>query len=124
MSVLNIETLNGYAICRLCAVVSFQDGVELLAQAIELAVKNKVTKLLLDTRSLTGFPPPDTFDRYVLGQRCAESSGGVIKVALLAREELLDPERFGLTVARNRGAHVEAFAIEEDAVKWLVNDSG
>ena len=38
-----------------------------------------------------------------------------VKVAMVVRPELIDPERFGVTVARNRGLFSNAFSSESEA---------
>ena len=41
------------------------------------------------------------------------------KFAYVLREPVLDPQRFGETVAVNRGMFVKAFDSPEDALQWL-----
>jgi hypothetical protein len=38
---------------------------------------------------------------------------------LVVRPELIDSERFGVIVARNRGLVCDVFTAEADAVAWL-----
>ena len=47
----------------------------------------------------------------------------VREVALVARSELIDPQKFGATVARNRGFHADVFVSEDLAVTWLLDPS-
>ena len=44
----------------------------------------------------------------------------LIKVAVLAKPEQLDRERFGEKVARNRWINVRVFTIVEEAEDWLL----
>ncbi|MDX1440414.1 MAG: hypothetical protein R3284_10985, partial [Rubricoccaceae bacterium] len=53
----------------------------------------------------------------------AEAAHGAVRVALLARPEMLDPERFGVTVAANLGFTADAFTSEEEALAWLESGS-
>jgi hypothetical protein len=44
---------------------------------------------------------------------------GGIKLAIVAREEQMTPERFFETVARNRGIHLKVFTELDEAIVWL-----
>jgi hypothetical protein len=47
-----------------------------------------------------------------------EASGGV-RLAMVARAEMIDPEKFGVTVAANRGLVSNIFTTELEARAWL-----
>ena len=55
--------------------------------------------LLLDTRGLTGFDPPEIFERYRLAERLASEGKSAVKVVVLAQPEMIHPEKFGMIVA-------------------------
>lgn len=78
------------------------------------------THALADARLLDTLPDLTTFDRFQLGTRAAEAAAGWIKLALVAPERLIDPDRFGQVVAQNRGLQVKVFAEEVGALEWLV----
>lgn len=40
-------------------------------------------------------------------------------VAIVAQEQLLDPERFGVMVARAHGANLQVFTDLDEAERWL-----
>ena len=40
---------------------------------------------------------------------------------MVALPEMIDPGRFGITVARNRGFFADVFDSEEEAVEWLLD---
>jgi len=84
-----------------------------------------VGKVLLDGRGLTG--KPKVMDRFYYGEFAANA---VLKQATRAgipapqfayvlREPGLDPQRFGQTVAINRGMRVKVFDNLGDARVWL-----
>ena len=79
--------------------------------------------LLIDTTQLNGFGPPDTLERFEFAERCAQAASGAVKVAFLAKAEMIDPDKFGLDVARNRGFWTGIFASKADAVQWLLDPS-
>lgn len=115
------EIGEGHAIHRPEGHVSFQEALELLSQAIIYCRENGIRRLLIDTTKLTGFPPPVTAERFSMGERLARDARAAVKVAMVARPELLDPSRFGMTVARNRGLFSNAFSSESEAWKWLLD---
>jgi hypothetical protein len=61
-----------------------------------------------------------TFERYKMGLAAASLVSGVRRLAALARADQIDPERFGETVARNRGMNVRVFADLGTAQSWLL----
>jgi hypothetical protein len=120
--------LNGFADFTIAAGRGFYrpartttlDGtVALIAAAITHAREQGLTQLLIDTRELTGFDPPNTFQRYYLMNRWVEAANGQVQVAMILRPEMIDPENFGLRVAENRGFVTNSFTTEEDAIAWL-----
>jgi hypothetical protein len=54
----------------------------------------------------------------------AESGGFGLTVAMVARSELIDPDKIGLLMAQNRGATGDVFATEAAALAWLDARSG
>ena len=115
------EMHEGYSSYRPCRHLSMQEAIELCASILIFARGHKIRHLLLDTTRLTGFDSPGTWERFVIGNRCAQAAQGIVKVALLARPEMIDPQHFGMTVARNRGLDGEVFSAEPDALVWLLD---
>ncbi len=94
------------------------------AQAVRAALSLAQTRILIDARYVTGRPSQE--ERYALGlfvageQRLlAAKSSLVPRVAVLGRQPLVDPARFGETVAVNRGAKVKVSEHLEEALAWL-----
>jgi len=59
-------------------------------------------------------------DRYSMGAQFAASAKFGLKVVLVAPPEVIDPNRFGVTVARNRGLDSNVFSSEAEAIAWLL----
>ncbi len=77
--------------------------------------------VLIDVRGVSGRVPTilDRFDFSVrIAARHLEQKPRV-RLALLGHEPMIDPERFGEIVARNRGADARVFTIEAEALDWL-----
>ena len=68
----------GRGLYRPVGSVSFNEAVALVRAAIAAARRNQARDLLVDTTALTGFPSPDTFQRFLAAVEWAdEASGGV-----------------------------------------------
>jgi hypothetical protein len=95
------------------------------AEVLETAVQHHICLILLDGRRITG--EPSTIDRFfyakfaALAVALARQRHGAFKprFAYVLSEPVLDPRRFGETVAVNRGLSVKAFDTLEAARIWL-----
>jgi hypothetical protein len=110
---------NGRGFYRPVGSVSFDEAVAPVRAAISAARENQVRDLLVDTTALTGFPSPDTFQRFLAAVAWADKAMGAVRLAMVAREELIDPKKFGVTVAANRGLVSNVFTTEVEARAWL-----
>jgi hypothetical protein len=61
-----------------------------------------------------------TLERFKMGLGAASLADGVRRMAALARPDQIDPQRFGETVARNRGMNVRIFSVLDEALAWLL----
>jgi hypothetical protein len=102
--------------------VSFDRAIELVAEGMRHARSLDLVDLLVNTNGLTGFPNPDVFGRYTLATKWAESAGAALRVAMVARPEIVDPQKIGMLMAQNRGVTGDVFSSEAAAIAWL--DSG
>lgn len=104
---------------RPAGTVSFDAAVALVRVAIASARANQVRDLLVDTTELFGFPSPDTFERFLAAVAWSDEARGGVRLAMVARSEMIDPQRFGVTVAANRGLVSNIFTTETEARAWL-----
>lgn len=116
----DFEICEGYACFRPSGQVTFYEGVGLVAKALAEASEKGIQRLLLDTVNLRGFPHPTTVERYHMAEQWAASARG-LRLSVLTRPDLVDPLRFGIMVARNRGLFVNVFTSEPEAVAWLLD---
>lgn len=114
-----MELQEGYAHFAPEGVVTLDEGVKLVTNAIKYCRFHNIYRLLVDTTKLTGFPPPMIHERYWLAQEWAHEARGGLILAVVAREENLDPHRFGVLAARNAGLRSYATTTVEDALAWL-----
>jgi hypothetical protein len=91
----------------------------MVAAAVALARERHVRSLLVNVSRLTGFKPPSLIDRYHFMHEWARAAGGSVRIAMVARPELIDPQKFGVTVGANIGLTSDVFTSEEEALRWL-----
>jgi hypothetical protein len=99
--------------------ISLERASAMIASAIRSAREQGIGKLLIDTSAWTGLPSPDTVERYYMVRNWAKVAAGRVRVAIVARPEMIDPEKFGVMVARNNGFSAEVFTSEQEALAWL-----
>jgi len=117
----NFELLEDYAVFRPTGRVSLAKGVQWVTSAITYCRERGIRKLLVDTCSLTGFAPPAVHTRYFFMHEWAAAAAGAVCIAMVARPEMIDPEKFGVTVGRNAGLVCDVFSLESEADAWLRN---
>jgi len=110
---------NGRGVYRPVGAVSFEKAVDWVATAIAVARSNGARDLLVDVSALTGFRSPNTFQRFLAAVAWAEEAEGTLRLAMVARAEMIDPQKIGVTVAANRGLVSNIFTTEAEAVAWL-----
>jgi hypothetical protein len=113
------EQVGRRGIFRPVGMMSFEQAVELVAEAMRYARSLDLQDLLVNTSGISGFPTPDVFARYSLASKWAESAGASLRVALVARAELIDPQKIGVLMAQNRGVTGDVFSTEAAAIAWL-----
>ena len=104
---------------------SLEEAKRTFLETMEAVALHRTKRVLLDGRTLTG--NPRTIERFYYGEFAAQTvaqyqSRGVslaTPFAYVLSEPVLDPERFGETVAVNRGMEVMAFDNLREALQWL-----
>lgn len=110
----------GHAIFRPAGVMKLAKMVEMVTGAISYARATGVSRLLVVLTKVSGFPPPKLTARYQFVREWARASEGKVRVAVVTTEEMIDPGRFGVTVAANAGMAADVFVDEKEALEWLV----
>jgi len=113
------ELVGDHAEYRPIGHVSVSQLGELVASALLYAREQHIEKLLVVTSGLTGFKPPLTVDRYYIVKDWAKASGHIVRAAFVARPEMIDSQKFGVTVAANNCFIADIFASEDEALAWL-----
>ena len=109
----------GRGVYRPVGCISFDTAVALVRSAIAAARTKEVRDLLVDTTALTGFASPDMFERFLAAVEWAEEGRRGVRLAMVARPEMIHPQKFGVIVAANRGMVSNIFPTEAEARAWL-----
>ena len=115
------QMADGYACYRPVGEVSLPEAIDRISQAIAHAREHKIKKLLVNITGLTGIDPLGTWDRFYMSERFAQDAKASLIGVMVAPAERIDPRKFGVTVARNRGLFSNIFSTEEEAVTWLLD---
>jgi len=104
---------------------SLSEAKRTFLEMLEAVARHTVKKVLFDGRELTG--EPETMERFFYGEFAAKTvrafaDRGVspaTQFAYVLERPVLDPQRFGQIVAKNRGMSVEVFETNGAALEWL-----
>ena len=115
----NFEITGKRGFYRPAGKVSFEQAVDLVADAMRFARAQGLQSLMVNTMGFTGIARPSIFARHQLAVTWAEAAGACLHVALVARPELMDPDKIGVLMAQNRGVSGDVFTTEVAALTWL-----
>lgn len=94
-------------------------------EILDAAGRHGTKKILVDGSEVKGEPELihrfiySTFAAGEVAKYVVQHRVGSPQFAYVLREPVLDPQRFGETVAVNRGMRVKVFDNVEDALNWL-----
>lgn len=115
---LQLDIVDGLPVVRLPGRHAFHEAVDLVADVIRVAVAEGRANLLLDARG-SAFGAPTLVDRLRMVRRWADAADGRLRIAIVARPDFIDAERFGVVAAGGFGLPGQVFELEEDAIAWL-----
>ena len=98
------------------------------ADVVMQTQKNKIYKILVDCRDFSG--KISLLDRFLLAVFLVKENSKLLarrmhplKTSFVLSKSLIDPRRFGETVARNRGLYGLVTDNMEEALDWLEQDT-
>jgi len=106
--------------------ISLEEAKRTFLEILDAVVRHKAKHILFDGRTLTG--DPSTLDRFFFGEFAAQMVRQLVidyalppapQFAYVLHIPVLDPQRFGETVAVNRGLWFKAFDDIDEALRWL-----
>lgn len=108
---------------------SLDEAKRTFLEMMEAVALHKTKRLLFDGRTITG--NPQTLERFyyaefaaaTVAQSKTRGESGATRFAYVLKEPVLDREKFGETVAVNRGMVLKVFDNPEEALAWLETPS-
>jgi hypothetical protein len=119
----NVEVAGGCAYYRPAGKLTLEEAVELVDQTIAYVRDQRIPKLLFNAWALVGFRSPSLPERYFSARRWAATGQSLVQVAMVIRAQHIDPQKFGMIVARNSGLNAGVFVHEPEALAWLLDGS-
>jgi hypothetical protein len=98
-----------------------EEAASKVIEAIAFSREQRMRNLLIDTTGWTGHKSPDTVERFSVAEAFVEAARCEVKMAMVVRPEMMDPDKFEAMVARNRGLVGNVFDSEKDALAWLLD---
>ena len=99
--------------------IALPAAIEAVRNAIADARRDHCSKLLAVAPRTHCISSPSLATRVGIMRDWAREGDGGVEVALVCESSLLDPERFGLTMARQFGLVMDVFDSEAKALAWL-----
>ena len=87
-----------------------------MTAAINHAREHRQSNLLLDVTSLTGFKSPSLASRFYFMEEWARAARAFVRVAMVAPAAMIDPRKFGITVAANNNLTANVFTSNAEAL--------
>lgn len=114
------ENAEGHAVLRPTGTRKMAEVVDMVTDAISYARAEGARRLLVVLTAATGMVPPRVTTRYGYIREWARVSGGLVRVALVTTAEMMESDKFGVTVAANAGMVTNFFEDEAAALAWLL----
>src|SRR5690349_15441909 len=99
----HVTRSTGFAIYRPRGPATAAEAIAALFPVLTWCRAEGIPKLLADGRAIEAMTVPTTAERFHLGEESARTAAGEVQVSFVVPERLIDPQRFGMMVAQNRG---------------------
>ena len=111
--------IDDMGIVRLEGDLRLDRAVRVASDGIRMAREQGLRKLMIATLDLRVPGPVTLTDRLAMVREWADAAQGRVCLAVVARPELIDAERFGVVVAAGLGLVANVFTREDEALAWL-----
>src|SRR5215475_16128447 len=118
-----IEEMPDYLAVRFTGTGTVEDVPQPFESIAEYCKRANKNRLLLDFAGAYGYGKLYLADRYFFGEQTQIFARyELLKIAVVARPERVDPEKFADVVAQNRGMNLRTFTNVEDARELLLKE--
>ncbi len=123
MNILKLEHCEGYLLAEVGGPFNLSAAKEIAAIIVDERVKGGHGKLFIDARKIEG--DISIVDRYEYGKFIGGFRDPAIKTVVVARQEIILPDKFMENVIANVGGNVMVTTDSDKALQWLgVNAEG
>jgi len=115
------DVRGGYLYLSCTGAFSSDSLLRVFKKGFAIAEKKELMAVLVDARGLEG-PSPSILQRFALGKLLAEiqhRQSPCIRMVVVGDEPFVSHDKFGETVAVNRGAVGKVFTDIDEAVTWV-----
>jgi hypothetical protein len=113
------EMAESRAFYRPKGLISAGELVDKITLALQLGRQIGIREMLVNIQGAFGFETPGPSFRRWAVQRWALAGAGGLRVAMVARGELICPQKTGLLIAAEQGLHAHICTQETEAFGWL-----
>jgi hypothetical protein len=113
------EMVDGIACLRIAGSYNFTTAIALVTSALAQAFLQRHDRLLVVATDVVGFDSPDIPARHQMIRHWAAAAQAWVRLAIVVRAELIDPEKFAVIAGRNFGFVSDVFEAEHEALDWL-----
>jgi hypothetical protein len=113
------EMVDGIACLRIAGSYNFTTAIALVTSALAQAFMQRHDRLLVVATDVVGFDSPDIPARHQMIRHWAAAAQAWVRLAIVVRAELIDPEKFAVIAGRNFGFVSDVFEAEHEALDWL-----
>ena len=113
-----VERIGARAFYRPVLGARFHEALELCMTAVTWAREQGCADMLVNVHGIVGIENVTTFMRYEVAVAWAQAAGS-LRVALVVPDDLMDPQKFAMLMAHNRGVNGDVFTNEAEALQWL-----
>ncbi len=120
---INVTLEDNHLLIHASGIYSLTKAYHLFKLAVDQGVLHNKGKILIDVTRVTGaipFMDRFHFSEFLASYRMETARGIVDSIALVGSEEIIHEEKFGETVAINRGTNVRVFTRKNEASTWLM----
>ncbi len=118
-SISNFDSADRRCVYRPSGSVSASELAYMIAEALSLARERSMEEALIDISAMSGFESPGPAFRRWAVRFWSEEIGNRMRIAVVAREEHICPDKTGLLVAAEEGLRANIFRTEHEALAWL-----
>lgn len=102
-------------------IAHFDQAVQLITDLVRQLAAHGTLHVVIDASDVA-FAAPTLAERLDMVRAFALAADGRVRIAMVARADFIDAERFGVVAAGNFGLSGQVFEHEADALAWLQHE--